>query len=322
MREAEPTCPFCGKDQRLSSSATSGPSAALGAFALVATLIGTSACVRTPSDPNATSTTTTTSSTSTTTDETVETSTDDGTETSTDPTTTTNTSGSFYAGPDIDAGVYDCDPWLQDCPDGEKCVPYSNDGGSWNANKCVPVTDDGSAGDACVYSNIVEAEDDCGPDTHCWNLHDVDGTIMGTCRPFCTGTPDAPSCPEGSECLIANQGVITTCLETCDPLMQACPDGQTCAWETSTDSFVCEVDDSDDAQGQACNIAGSCDAGLTCVSADIVPGCDSVNGCCTAWCDTQDQNACVDLGLACLPYFEQGMAPVGYETLGVCGQAP
>src|SRR5690606_9934066 len=33
-----------------------------------------------------------------------------------------------------------CDNWAQDCPDGEKCAAWADDGtNSWNNLKCVPV---------------------------------------------------------------------------------------------------------------------------------------------------------------------------------------
>ena len=317
LREVEVACPFCGARQRAASLLEApGVAASLGAFALVAAMLGTSACVRDPLDANASSTTTTTS---TTTDDSVETSTDDGTESLTDPTTTTDPSGSFYAGPEVDTQPAPCDPFVQDCPEGEKCMPVSSTGETWDSNLCLPILGDGATGDPCNYAGIVAATDDCYIGEICWNTQEVDGALVGTCHDLCQGSLDAPTCPDGSVCLIANAGVITVCMQTCDPLMQACPEGQSCAWTGSLSEFVCLVDASDDPQGQPCNDAGACDTGLACVSADVVPNCDSGNGCCTAWCDTTDQDACVDLGLACLPYFEQGAAPMGYETLGVCG---
>src|SRR5690606_7229360 len=37
----------------------------------------------------------------------------------------------------------ECDVFAQDCPPGEKCTFWADDGGSsWNALKCVPVVDD------------------------------------------------------------------------------------------------------------------------------------------------------------------------------------
>ena len=50
-----------------------------------------------------------------------------------------------------------CDLWEQDCPEGEKCNPWANDGGaSWNALRCVPIdpNPDG-VGEPCTVSGIV-----------------------------------------------------------------------------------------------------------------------------------------------------------------------
>src|SRR5262245_15971404 len=34
-------------------------------------------------------------------------------------------------------GSNECDVWAQDCPPGEKCMPWANDGGSsWNSLRC------------------------------------------------------------------------------------------------------------------------------------------------------------------------------------------
>src|SRR5690242_2592745 len=133
--------------------------------------------------------------------------------------------------------VSECDPFAQDCPDGEKCVPYGSTGGNWDANKCVPVTGSGAAGDPCTYGGTVEATDDCDANTHCWDVMDVDGMAVGVCTPFCTGTADDPICPPDTSCLIANDGSINLCVSTCDPLLQDCGSGLACFW--ANNGFNC-----------------------------------------------------------------------------------
>lgn len=70
--------------------------------------------------------------------------------------TSTGTTGGdtcgFLCGTDEDAtGVTPCDVFKQDCPEGEKCSAYADDGGtSWNASKCVPVNGDGQPGEPCT----------------------------------------------------------------------------------------------------------------------------------------------------------------------------
>ena len=74
------------------------------------------------------------------------------TETGDDPETETTSAGFIYGNPDT-GGLepFDCDIWAQDCPEGEKCSAWANDGGgAWNATRCVPVDDDpDQVGEAC-----------------------------------------------------------------------------------------------------------------------------------------------------------------------------
>jgi hypothetical protein len=48
-------------------------------------------------------------------------------------------SAGFIVDPDGGGPSIECDQWAQDCPPGEKCMPWANDGGSsWNATRCFP----------------------------------------------------------------------------------------------------------------------------------------------------------------------------------------
>ena len=75
----------------------------------------------------------------------------------------------------IDGSISECDSFLQDCPAGEKCVPYASSGGTWDHNKCVPVTGDLGEGEACVSEGPVFATDDCDAATTCWDMREIDG---------------------------------------------------------------------------------------------------------------------------------------------------
>jgi hypothetical protein len=46
---------------------------------------------------------------------------------------------------DYGTAPHSCDPFAQDCPAGEKCVPYDLAGNNWNANKCAAVVGDRGA---------------------------------------------------------------------------------------------------------------------------------------------------------------------------------
>jgi Mg-chelatase subunit ChlD len=119
--------------------------------------------------------------------------------------------------------VAECDPFAQDCPEGEKCVAYASTGGQLDANKCVVVTGSGIAGDPCNYGGVVEASDDCNEVSYCWDVVET----MGSCTQFCDGTADDPQCPEGLECLIAYEGSINLCVD---------PNGSDTDTETGTPS--------------------------------------------------------------------------------------
>src|SRR5690606_38468395 len=145
----------------------------------------------------------------------------------------------FLCAPDGGPRPYECDLLAQDCPVGEKCMPWANDGGlSWNATRCSPVAPaPGQVGDAClVEGSGVSGIDDCDLGLMCWN---VDERGEGYCQDICTGTYRDPSCaaPE-DQCVISNEGAIALCLSTCDPVLQDCTiAGEACM--PDTDAWVC-----------------------------------------------------------------------------------
>jgi hypothetical protein len=228
------------------------------------------------------------------------------------PTTTGVTQGFV---PDEDfGGVSECDPFMQDCPEGEKCVPYGSTGGNWDANKCVAVTGDGAEGDTCTYGGVVEATDDCGDGLHCWDVMDVDGMAVGVCTAFCGGTADNPSCNPGTSCLIANDGSINLCVTNCDPLLQDCGSGLACFWANG--NFNCIFTTQDIPLGEPCGFINDCIAGTGCLTAEVMPNCNG-SACCGSFCDLSDPT-CPQAGTECSSFFEEGMAPPGYENVGVC----
>lgn len=209
----------------------------------------------------------------------------------------------------------ECDPFAQDCPEGEKCVPYASTGESWDANKCVPVQGDEPAGAPCTYDGVADATDDCDESTHCWDVQDVDGVLTGVCTSFCSGTADDWICDEGSVCLIANEGSVALCIAACDPLMQDCGEGLGCSWNGQT--FGCLVTTTGLAVGEVCAYANDCAAGRMCVAAAASPICAG-EACCIDYCSVDDPQSCGDPQLECLGFFDQGQAPAGLDALGIC----
>lgn len=232
-----------------------------------------------------------------------------------DQTTTTGVTTMGFVPDDSDfGGVSECDPFMQDCPDGEKCVPYGSTGGNWDANKCVLVMGDGVEGDPCTYGGVVEATDSCGAGLHCWDVMDVDGQPQGVCTAFCSGSADNPTCNPGTSCLIANDGSINLCIVTCDPLQQDCGSGLACFW--ANNDFNCIFTTQDIPLGDPCGFINDCVAGTGCLAAEVMPNCNG-SACCGAFCDLSDPT-CMQQGTECSAFFEEGMAPPGYENVGVC----
>ncbi|KIG18460.1 hypothetical protein DB30_00745 [Enhygromyxa salina] len=232
------------------------------------------------------------------------------------PSTEDGTETSGFVPPNDDSMIEPCDTFAQDCPDGEKCVPYSPHGSGWDAHKCVPIMGDQAPGEPCISHGIVEATDDCDGTSFCWDVQDVDGQPVGTCAAFCTGSPDDPQCPPGSSCLISGDSTISLCIFGCDPTLQDCDVGQACYW--TNNGFNCMFTTDDAPAGQPCNFVNDCAAGLGCTSADALPACEA-GACCTPFCDIDLGDAQCDAvpGTSCVPFFEADPIP-GLEHVGVC----
>jgi hypothetical protein len=215
-----------------------------------------------------------------------------------------------------------CDPFAQDCPPGKKCAFWADDGGpAWNATRCVDVArDPGQLDEPCtVEGSGVSGIDSCDVGLMCW---DVDEEGNGTCAPLCSGSPEAPTCPDGWTCLVSS-GAFAICGLLCDPLALDCPDGQACY--PYNDAFSCGPDASgpDGVHGDPCRFINSCDPGFVCIGAAAHTDCSSGIGCCSMVCNytdptADDDCAALDPNQGCEPWFVEGMAPEGYEEVGVC----
>lgn len=216
---------------------------------------------------------------------------------------------------------YQCSPWSEDCPRGQKCMPWAKDGGpEWNALRCTPIAKKASAiGAPCsVTGGPVSGFDSCEPRAMCWNVDRE--TLVGECVAMCEGSEAHPVCavPQ-TECMIANQGVLTLCLRPCDPIIQDCIEGQGC-YPMNGAAFACVVDVSSElgSMGDPCDFRNTCDPGLLCVAGEGVPGCTS-NMCCTRFCDVHGAEPPCFAGQSCVPYWEDvDHAPPGYEPVGIC----
>jgi hypothetical protein len=239
------------------------------------------------------------------------------------PTSSTagDTSGSmtsFIVAFDMPDDPGDCDTYAQDCPEGQKCAPWAEGGGSaWNATKCVPVTGDQLPGETCMAEGGgVSGLDDCIKGAMCW---DVDARNQGVCVAHCIGTRQMRACAEPDfVCPVYAEGVLNICIPGCDPLAQDCPEDELCLATSGT--YLCVLDASGDAGAvfDACEFANACAKGLLCLGPQAAAECDQgATGCCLPLCSIADGGAaCPGAGQECLPvYMPQ---PEGFEDVGHC----
>lgn len=219
----------------------------------------------------------------------------------------------------------DCDPFAQDCPEGQKCSPYDSGFGSdaWDNTRCVPIAPNPKPpGEPCSAPEGPTAGiDDCAEGSFCWKVDK--NTLIGTCVAQCVGSYGTPSCDDPTlQCAITNHNALTVCLPPCDPVEPVCPPDDACLPLMIDDSqFVCVPDASGD-EGQTfdpCEMVNGCDPGLLCANAALADECDAnaASGCCLPFCDL-DTWQCPGAGQECLPWFQED-APAGLEDLGVCG---
>lgn len=229
----------------------------------------------------------------------------DGTGTSTTGTSTTDTSTTG------DTGVFPewCNYWDDLCPEGTKCT-FDGDIGKV---QCVDIDRAPKIeGDDCTREGTqFDGLDDCGDGLICWGGVDNEGT----CVPFCE--VNSPFCDDGYDCMWCQECALGVCVPMCNPLSDECPDGTFCI--PTNDSFSCVQDGGGEmpgAYGDPCEYLNTCDEGLFCASAELVPDCADV-GCCASFCDTSDPQ-CPDLpGVMCVPWWDEE-APEGFENVGVC----
>ena len=241
---------------------------------------------------------------------------DDGTNDTTGTDPDEGDDGPGFVLPPDGGAANECDPKVQDCPKGQKCTAWANDGGTfWNANRCVDASGDGVSGDVCqVEGSGVSGIDTCDVGFICMN---TDEQGNGTCVKFCQGENE--DCDPGDICAIYNDGVLPICLVGCDPLLQDCPQGQGCI-DTPNGQFICFTDASGamGTDGDPCppeDGENSCDPGYWCGQGST--GCMDVN-CCTPYCDLSTADTCAAPDECVSFYGDPDSAPPEYVDVGVC----
>ena len=124
----------------------------------------------------------------------------------------------FYGGPgDIDFPntPFECDIWEPDCPEGEKCSAWANDGGTeFNATRCAPVavTPDQVGEECSVEGSEYSGVDSCDHGSRCYDVDPL--TNLGICVALCEGTAEDPICEDPSTtCTVIATDVLAVCLE-------------------------------------------------------------------------------------------------------------
>ena len=218
---------------------------------------------------------------------------------------------------------FECDNFAQDCPEGQKCTAWAEGGGgSWNALKCVPVMGDKQPGEPCFApEGGTGGLDDCAEAVMCW---DVDENNMGVCVALCSGSPEAPVCPDDGPCTIAGGGELNLCLLACNPLVQDCPGTDLCVPVPNNEEYFACILDASGEEGQVndgCELANECDKGLACLdTAGASSACDpQAAGCCQPFCEFPD-GVCPNPDQACVQWYDPVELPPDSPKLkyGIC----
>jgi hypothetical protein len=207
-------------------------------------------------------------------------------------------------------GEASCDPWAQDCPEGEKCSWELVDGVPHT--RCVPVELDAKPlGEPCtVFGDPNSGYDDCVLGALCQHLDDQN---QGTCVELCSGSPMEPLCEQDGAICHVCPDCPSLCMPICDPLVQDCGEGLVCIPDLG--SFACHpsTEVGRGALGDSCEYTFQCQAGFACIDALEVPGCEGL-ACCSPFCNTSE--AVCPEGMSCVPWLEieEALLP----NLGIC----
>ncbi len=230
----------------------------------------------------------------------------------------------WHCSADAPPPSFECDLYLQDCPEGEKCMPWANDGsGVWNHTRCSPIDPMPSeVGASCtVEGSGFSGIDSCGLGAMCW---DVDpNTNVGECVAMCGGNEINPICADpDTSCAMHNDGAIVLCLPLCDPLLIDCGDPDDVCVPSPGDIWTCVPGVSRGIPvGQACGYGNSCEAGSVCARPEVFAACEEgAPGCCAPMCDLAEP-MCPE-GTNCEPWFPRGEAPPFFDDTGICSAIP
>jgi hypothetical protein len=186
---------------------------------------------------------------------------------------------------------------VQDCPADEKCLVIDeNEDGTAEEPRCVPSPGSGEPGEACTQSAGFPPVDTCTEEAACFFWDD---SGEGVCTPFCGPGPDH-ECPPAEEqiCIEDASTLWGACLVQCDPLDEvSCSEFDGC-YPVDADpgvAFVClPLAGGNPALAmEPCTYQRDCERGTACLY-DPLPFDCTGPGCCTPYCDVQQNDLCQD----------------------------
>jgi hypothetical protein len=209
-----------------------------------------------------------------------------------------------------------------ECPVGSEACPCTP-GGACDAglvclsNVCVMPATDTSTSESSPETTDTTESDTTTEGQLCGNgvIDDgeqCDGSNLGGFSCTDLGYPSGTLACDPVTCTYDATG----CGTPCDPLLQDCDAGMACYYVEQGDNFLCVPTSQDIPTGEPCGFVNDCAPGNICWPADTLPFCNG-SACCAAFCDLTDP-VCGVMGTECVAFYGEGMAPPGYEDVGVC----
>lgn len=142
-----------------------------------------------------------------------------------------------------------------------------------------------------------------------------EGTLEGRCVGFCDGEDNNAICPDPTTtCILGNDGWVSLCMTTCDPLLQDCGAGENCVGSWGTETFFCASQGLPYEDAEQVRVA-ACEQGRVAVPAELRADCDGSEPCCVDFCDLTEPDC--DEGLICEPFVPEG-STLGVFDVGAC----
>lgn len=212
-------------------------------------------------------------------------------------------------------GPGSCNPYAPDCPEGQKCSAWSEDGGT----RCIPLSAQTVGEDeVCWTYSVANGDylDNCDEGLFCDSrLIDPEDAGSGLCVAQCTCSPADRVCGDGAWCFgNPTYPGIALCfsVDGCNPLKADCDEARACypILRVNDYAFHCRAPGVLP-PGSPCPEGVNCDENSICS-----------NNVCRRVCDLEDPAAC-EAGENCVTYVppgEQALEPFDACTarVGVC----